>query len=85
MYKEQIETLRSYGLGLEVKTPYEELIEWLKTHDGKMPLSFYSKDGKGVIRANLTEAEREEVNLRTRWTKSKERKILEACRRNTNR
>lgn len=82
-YKEQIATLRDYGLGLKEKTPYEELIEWLETHDGKMPRSFISENGRQVKRGEMTQEEWTEVNINTRWRRSAEKAALEACRRNS--
>ncbi|MBO6244045.1 MAG: hypothetical protein J6O41_05735, partial [Clostridia bacterium] len=64
-YREKIEKLRSYGLGLEKndkKPAYEEIIEWLETHNGKMPVQRNSKDEK---------------NLYQRWYWSDEHKILQ--------
>ena len=81
-YKEQIATLRSYGLGLEEKTAYEGLIEWLETHNGQMPRSFISRNGKQVKRGEMTETEKKEVNVNSRWRKAPERLALEACKRN---
>ena len=81
-YKEHIATLRSYGLGLEEKTAYEGLIEWLETHNGQMPRSFISRNGKQVKRGEMTETEKKEVNVNSRWRKAPERLALEACKRN---
>ena len=64
-YREKIARLREYGLGERKKTAYEEIIEWLETHGGKLP----SAGRKG--------ATEEEVNLYKKWYKSKERKKLE--------
>ena len=36
-YTEQIETLRTYGIGMEKESVEEEVIEWLEAHDGKLP------------------------------------------------
>ena len=45
-YKEHFAVLRDYGLGLKQRNIYEELIEWLEDHDGKMPKGIIRKDGK---------------------------------------
>ena len=42
-YREKIEVLRSWGLGLKEKTVYEEVIEFLETHGGKLPRNSISK------------------------------------------
>ena len=81
-YKEQIKLLRSYGLGLREKTAYEELIEWLETHDGRMPRGSFSRDK--VYIDDLTKQKRMERNLYQKWIKSAERKALDECRRNSN-
>ena len=35
-YRSKIEKLRSFGLGIEEKTTYEQVIEFLETHDGNL-------------------------------------------------
>ncbi len=47
-------------------TAYEEIIEWLETHDGKMPKSHA-----------MNEEEKQEEKLYKRWYKSEERQILD--------
>ena len=59
------------------KTTYEEVIEWIKAHDGKIMQSSFSRDGKHIKVEEMTEEQRNEVNLYSRWKLSKERKILE--------
>lgn len=81
-YRNQIETLRHYGLGLEEQSVYGDIIEWIKTHEGKMPRAVINKGGKKATRNKMTEAEQEEINLYYRWLRSPERTALEACRRN---
>ncbi len=81
-YKEHIATLRSYGLGLEEKTTYEELIEWLETHEGRMPRGHIKRNGKKVNAAEMTKEEQDERILYQRWRKTPERVALEACKRN---
>ena len=74
-YREKIATLRKYGLGLENKTTYEEIIEWLETHDGQMPRgSFSEKENKKKV-TELTSEEHYQVNLMQRWYESEEYSI----------
>ena len=84
-YKEQIATLREYGLGLKEESVFDQIIDWLETHDGNMPRSIISKGGKQAKRVEMTEAEIYEVNLYYNWLRSGEREAVEECRRNTNR
>ena len=84
-YKEQIATLREYGLGLKEESVFDQIIDWLETHDGNMPRSIISKGGKQAKRVEMTEAEIYEVNLYYNWLRSGEREAIEECRRNTNR
>jgi GTPase SAR1 family protein len=64
-------------LGIKSKTTYEELIEWLETHDGKMPKYGFGEKGKTKTANQLTEEEKGEVNLYGRWRRSEEYKILQ--------
>ena len=63
-YREKIARLREYGLGEKKKTAYEEVIEWLETHEGKLP-------------GNGKKASKEEKNLYQGWYNSEERKKLD--------
>ncbi len=76
-YRDRIKVLRDYGLGLEVKSTYEEIIEWLEEHEGKMPRSGLGKNGKVLVRSEMTEEERKETKLYTRWWRCPEKKILD--------
>ena len=79
-YREKIARLREFGLGLEEKrkkTPYEETIEFLETHNGKLMQKCFSENGKVLTRSEMTKEQQYEVNLQNRWYKSKERKILD--------
>ena len=76
-YREKIARLRNYGLGKEEKTTYEEVIEFLETHDGQLMRGSISQEGKQLTRRKMTEEQNEETNLYARWINSKERKILE--------
>lgn len=71
-------------MGLQEKTVYEELIEWLENHDGRMPKGNIRRNGKKINKEEMTEAEQKEKNLYARWTRSKEKRVLDACRRNFN-
>ena len=76
-YREKIRVLREYGLGLKGKTTYEQIVEWLEIHDGEMPRKRISKNDRYLEISEMTEEEKEESNLRSRWNSCKERKILE--------
>lgn len=84
-YREQIQELRNRGLGLPEPSLVDQIIQWLDSHDGQMPLSCISKGGRNIKRSEMTEEQKEGVALYQRWGKSKEKKALEACRRNPNR
>ena len=78
-FREKIERLRSFGLGAKVKTVYEKFIEWLETHDGKIPRQLFPRNGKIVrlTKKEMTKEELEEKNLRATWEICKEKKILD--------
>ena len=76
-YKEKIAKLRSYGLGEEEKTTYEQVIEFLETHNGQLMRGALSESGRQLTRKEMTEEQRNEMTLYQRWKYSKERKILE--------
>ena len=61
---------------IEEKTAYEEIIEWLETHDGKMPRMRYFEDGSKKKAFDMTEDEKYEVNLKDRWRRSREYQVL---------
>lgn len=79
-YKQKIEKLISYGYGFK-KPVYEEVIEWIETHEGKMPRGSISKNGKRLMTEEMTDQERAERNLYARWLKTKEYKILQKYKR----
>lgn len=81
-YVDKIDLLRSYGYGLEKPSVYEEIINWLETHDGNMPKSSITRHNKKVSKEKLSEDEKYQVGLYDRWRRSEERKVLEACKRN---
>lgn len=72
-YREKIEKLRKYGLGL---TAYQEIVSWLETHDGQMPKGSYIKNRKAISKNNLTKDEQYQRKLMDRWYNSEEYKIL---------
>ena len=72
-YREKIAKLRSYGLGEEEKTTYEEVIEFLETHEGQLMCGCFVIDGKQISRREMTEEQREEVNLYSMWRKTDEK------------
>ncbi len=84
-YTEQIETLRTYGIGMEKESVEEEVIEWLEAHNGKLPRGTIKKQGKRLKVSDMTEEEKREVKLYQRWEKSTLREALKACERDTNR
>ena len=73
-YREKIAVLRSYGLG---KTIYEQVIEFLETHDGRIMRTGFKVNGKQLNRDEMTSEQLEEKNLYARWNYSQEKKILE--------
>ena len=58
------------------KTVYEEVIEWLETHDGKLMQGVIKRDGKKLKVGEMTAEEHEEIKLYKKWYRSTERKIL---------
>ena len=57
--------------------PSRKCKQWLDMHDGKMPRSTISRNGKHLKVEEMTEEEKEEVNSYAKWRKSKEKKILD--------
>ena len=78
-YVDKIELLRSYGLGTKVLSAYEEIIQWLETHDGKMPRASISENNRKLRIEDLTDEEKREINLYGRWQGSREYRALKAC------
>ena len=74
-YREKIETLRS--LIEQQKTLYEEVVDFLNKHNGQLMRGTITKNGKRIQRGEMSEEEREESALYVRWSKSKEKKVLE--------
>ncbi len=76
-YREKVARLREFGLGVKEKTTYEQVIEFLETHNGKMMRCAIKKNGKRLTADEMTTEEKEERNLHQRWMCSDERKKLE--------
>ena len=74
-YRDKIATLRAYGL--EERTTYEAIIEWLNLHENNLPRGNISSKGKQD--GKLTIDELNETRLYQRWRNSPEREALEAC------
>ena len=75
-YKEKIARLREFGLG---KTPYEEVLEWIRSHNGKMPQRAFFVDGKALKSHEMTEEQRYEKNIYQKWIRTPEYEALKAC------
>ena len=58
------------------KTTHEMVKEWLKSHNGKTPRKNIEKKGRRLKTNEMTEEEKQEVNLNQRWKMSKEYKIF---------
>ena len=58
---------------------YEEVIEWLDTHNGEMPREVIERDGKKLKVVEMTPEEREERELAIRWSRTFEYKALREC------
>ena len=81
-FSEQIKILREHGLGLTIG---EEIIDWLQTHNGRLPRGNIKKNGKRFKVDDMSKEERKEVKLYQRWINSELKEALEVCKRNTNR
>ncbi len=77
-YREKIAKLRSFDLEMkrETRSLYEQVIEFLETHDGRLMRSNIYINGIALGKSELTEEERIERNLYQMWTCSIERKLL---------
>ena len=62
--------------GKPKKTTYEQVIEFIKKH-GQIMRSSFKIDGKRLVVDQMTDEQKEEVNLYARWYKSDEYKILQ--------
>ena len=78
-YRDQVATLRSFGLGLKKKIKhdtYEEFVEFLEKK-GRTPIGNFGKDARRLLMDELTPEQKEEVNLYGRWKNSKEKEKLD--------
>lgn len=78
-YREQVATLRSFGLGLKKKIKhdtYEEFVEFLE-ENGRTPIGNFGKDSRRLLMDELTPEQKAEVNLYGRWKNSKEKEKLD--------
>ena len=78
-YREQVATLRSFGLGLKKKikhNTYEEFVDFLEKN-GRTPIGNFGKDSRRLLMDELTPEQKEEVNLYGRWKNSKEKEKLD--------
>lgn len=80
---ELVGLLREIGEELKYnsKQTYQEIINWLETHNGNMPRYSIRKNGIQSTVENMTDEEKYEVNLYARWQVSADRRALEACKR----
>lgn len=75
-YQEQIKALRKYGR----KSTYEQVIEWLEAHDGKMPRSEIKRNGESLKTEEMSKEEKEETSLGSKWLDTREYKAFKACK-----
>ncbi|MDO5555959.1 MAG: hypothetical protein Q4G09_04840 [Clostridia bacterium] len=76
-YREKIALLRKFGLRKKEKAVYEQVIDFLKSHNGiLMRGTFFNNNNKRLKKDEMTEEQQEEVTLYSRWRYSKEREIL---------
>lgn len=76
-YRERIAILRQYGIGVEEKECYEQIIEWLDTHNKELPRAEIRNGKKARKRSELSPVERKEVLLRYKWNVSAIKMILD--------
>lgn len=60
---------------------YEEIIQWLETHDGRYPRRSIIRNEKRLKIEEMSLEEKEETRLCGRWYCSKEYKAYKACKR----
>ena len=78
-YREKIATLRKYGIQprqKHVKSTYEQVIEFIETY-GRQMKSEFKEAGKRIKNKEMTEEQKEELNLYQRWRRTNEYKILQ--------
>lgn len=59
------------------ETIFEEIILWLQEHNGEMPRGFISINGKQKLVAEMTQEEKYEKILYSRWYRCKVKQILD--------
>ena len=79
-YREQFEILRQFGLGIEETPVFEQLVEWLENHEGRMPKGTFRINNRVLKTRELTEEQLASVKLYKMWLKSPERKAFDACK-----
>ena len=77
-YREKIAKLRSFDLEMkrETRSLYEQVIEFLETHDGRLMRGKICKNGILKKTDEMAEEEKKERSLYQRWLNSIERKQL---------
>ena len=70
-YRDKIECLRAL-----IKGFFEEFVEYLKNHNGRLPRGKIKENGVNKKVSNMTEDEIYETRLYSKWKYSEERKIL---------
>lgn len=78
-YRAKIAKLRSYGLGLEKKSLFDEYVEWLENHEARPPQSTFSKNGKHLKTEELSPEQLAARRLNRRLYASKFYKAMKAC------
>lgn len=68
------------GLGLVEEPLFKKVTDWLKTHNGRLPRASLRKAGRKKTVAEMTEEEKEEVDLYRWWSASPEKKAFDACK-----
>ena len=76
---EFLDLLREIGeeLNFNCFGTYEQIVDWLETHDGKMPQGNLKQNGLYIKMENLEEERLDEVRLYGRWLNCPERKMLD--------
>lgn len=76
---EFLDLLREIGEELKFNCfgTYEQIVDWLETHDGKMPQGNLKQNGLYIKMENLEEERLDEVRLYGRWLNCPERKMLD--------
>lgn len=59
---------------------YEEIIQWLETHDGRYPKGHIIREGRQLKKKEMSPKEKEETRLYGRWHHSQEYRGYKACK-----